>query len=611
MSAAVCWASPSVNVVYNPATNTVQGDQPLSTSYVITVTAPSTLAVGVPVTVNLDVSLLAKPSTGVTDAEALSFISLSPATLTFGGPNDKQSFTVHVDVPVGNYAGDYKYHILPSGWPPVVTSANDAGAFVNATAVATATNNPPSVTLNSPADGAVYTYQPATGNPVSFTVNFDASVLATDAPIETMQASITDGVNIIPISLTRGPLPARSATATGSVALTAPGDYTVTVAAGNTSTIGISYASARIKVNVDAPPPSIAVSSPTSNAAFSYILGGLGASVPVSFSATSIYGNITGLAATLDGLPVALNTSGVGTATTANGSATLTVPLAGNHSLVFSASNAFGAATPVTVPFSVSGVVPAPTVSILSPTDGSTFTRSAGDPATVVNYSFSGGTTYGSIAGVSVTLDGTPISPAPTVTGLGTAAVSGTGAMSFGSGGSHTLTVSLTSSGATVATASTSFNVTQIQKEICEDLTWLPPLSNNRTVEGGSTVPIKFTLTCQNKFVRDTDVLIAIYEVFRNGSTSTPTIYHYGTGSPNPPDYAIPGKQYHLNFVTAKGTHSYQVEVYTPVAGSMRLLGTHEVNTKGSAGKGDGHDDRGEHGDDNDHGGCDDDRGGH
>lgn len=612
-SAALCLASPSVSVVYNPTTNSVQGPQPLSTNYVITVTAPSTLAVGVPVTVDLNVSLLRKPGTGVSDADALSFISLSPSSLTFNGPNEKKSFTVYVDVPSGNYAGDYEYHILPSGWPAVVTSANDEGAFVNAKAIPGATNNPPTISLQSPADGAVYTYQPATGNPVTVPVGFSASVLATDASIQTMQASIASGVTVIPISLSGDALPAQTASASGSVALTVPGNYTVTVAAGNTS--GTSYASAQITVNVEAPPPTITVASPTANASFSYTLGGLGASVPVSFSATSIYGNVTGLSATLDGQPVVLSTNGVGTAMTANGSATLTVPLAGNHSLVFSASNAYGAAAPVTIPFSVAGVVPAPTISILSPAAGSTFVRNAGDPATVVNYSFAGGTTYGSIAAVSVTLDGAPVLPGPTLDGLGTAAVTGSGALSFSSAGSHTLAVNVTSSGATIASASTSFNVTQVQAEICEDLAWLPPLSNNQTVEGGSKVPIKFTLECQNKFVRDTGVLIAIYEVFRDGSTSAPAIYRYGTGSPNPPDYAITGKQYHLNFTTARGTHSYEVEVYTPVAGSMRLLGTHELNTKGSSRRDDDHGEHGDkhdgHGNGDDHGDCATDHGRH
>ena len=128
-------------------------------------------------------------------------------------------------------------------------------------------------------------------------------------------------------------------------------------------------------------------------------------------------------------------------------------------------------------------------------------------------------------------------------------------------------------------------------------------------------MPIKFTLQCHCKFVRDTSVLIAIYEVFRNGSTSTPTIYHYGTGSPNPPDYAIEGTQYHLNFTTAKDTHSYQIEVYASASGSMRLLGTKELNTMGKK-QGGGHDDDDDHdghGDNDGHGGggCYDDRNGH
>jgi len=502
-------------------------------------------------------------------------------------------------VPLGNFAGDYAYRILPSGWP-AAAHAIDSGATVNAlvSPPASTDTSPPSVTLQNPPDGTVYTYSPASGSPVTVPVDFSASVGANGSPIGTMLASIHTPTGMdLPISLTTSALPALSATANGSVQLTSPGSYTVTVSAGNSN--GTSFASSNISVVVNAPPPTIAVSSPTASSSFSYTLGGAGASVPVAFTATSIYGNISSLAATLDGSPVTLVTSGVGTSTVATGSATLMVSATGSHSLVFSAANDYGSAAPVTIPFTVTGTVPVPTVAINSPANGSSYTRAAGDPPTVVSYDFQGSTTYGTISSVVVSLDGVPVAVAPTVVGLNTASITGSGSVNFSGGGSHSLNVKVTNSGGAMASASTSFTINESQPQICEDLTWLPPISLNKTVEGGSKMPIKFTLECHNQFVRDTSVLIAIYEVFRDGSTSAPVLYPYGTGSPNPPDYAIEGKQYHLNFTTAKGTHSYQIEVYSSVSGTTRLLGTKELNTKGAR-RGDDHGD-----DDHDHGGDD------
>ncbi|HVT72279.1 MAG TPA: hypothetical protein VHD61_04025 [Lacunisphaera sp.] len=570
-------------VQYNPDANTVQGNQPLTASYVITITAPANLVQGTTVNINLGLSVLSKPSANISDAQALSFISLSPAVLTFTGPNQQAQTTVSISVPLGNFSGDYAYKVTASGWPTNLGTISDAGTTVNARVAPpqSTDTNPPSVTLQSPADGSAYTYVPVSGVPVNVPVSFSATVGTGGSPITDMLALLNDA----PVSLTVVGKDTLSGSASASIPLVLPGNYTLQVLATNQQ--GTSYVTTHFSVAVSAPPPTISVSQPTNNSSYSYMLGAAGALVPVSVSANSVYGNISSLAATLDGSPVSLALTGVGTAATATGSATLTVATSGNHTLVFNAANAYGAATPITVPFTVASVVPAPTVAIVSPANGSTVTRSAGDPPTVVAYSFQGGTSYGSIAAVAVALDGAAVPTAPVVSGLNTAAVTGSGSLSFSSGGSHTLNVKVTSSGGTVASASTSFNVTQVQKEVCENLTWLPPVSLNQTVEGGSTVPIKFTLDCSNKFIRDTAVVIAIYEEFRNGSTSTPQFFHYGTGSPNPPDYAIEGKQYHLNFATAKGTHSYQVEVYTPVAGSMHLLGTHEVNTKGPGGKGD------------------------
>jgi hypothetical protein len=83
---------------------------------------------------------------------------------------------------------------------------------------------------------------------------------------------------------------------------------------------------------------------------------------------------------------------------------------------------------------------------------------------------------------------------------------------------------------------------------------------------------------CAN--LRDKTVIISIYEV---GSAAPATQYKYGTGSPNPPDFVIDGDyKYQLNFPTAKGRHTYHIDVYRFPAGSSapELVGSKEFKTK-------------------------------
>ena len=93
MFAAIASAAPTPPSVpgvvgYSPVEKTVQGNQPLSQSYTLTITSPANLTPGVSVTIALDpinnLNVLSKP-VGVSDATAKSFISLSPASLTFTG----------------------------------------------------------------------------------------------------------------------------------------------------------------------------------------------------------------------------------------------------------------------------------------------------------------------------------------------------------------------------------------------------------------------------------------------------------------------------------------------------------------------------------------------
>lgn len=570
-------------VSYTPVEKTVQGNQPFSQSYTLAIKSPANLVAGTAVTVILNKVVLSKPGT-VDEASALTLLTLSPATLTFTGPNQELTTTVSVNVPVGDFTGSYAWRVMPSGWPTNLT-ITDSGATVNArvSAPQSTDTTTPAIVLLTPANGAEYTYLPATGQPVNVPVNFAATVGTGGQPVSGMQAFI----NGLPVTVTSTGLGTLSASATGSVALTTPGAYTVRATATNQN--GTSETSADITVVLSAPPPTIVAASPAGSAVYTFTTGGPGVTVPVSFTATSAYGNITAAGATLNGTPITLNLSGVNSALVATGSTSLNLATAGSYNLVFTAANAYGAATPVSVPFTVQELAAPtlPTATILTPANGTVYSRVTGSAATVVNYTFSGAASNSPITAVAVTIDGVAVTPT-TLTGLNTTAVSGGGSKSYTTAGTHVISVTVTNAAGSASTSS-SFVIDETRPvEACQTLTWLPPISLNKTIEGGSTMPIKFRLDCRGTFVRDETTLIAIYEIHANGSASNPVIYPYGAQGPNPPDYAINGNHYHLNFETAKGVHHYRIEVYhplTPDGSSLQLLGTKELFTKGGSGK--------------------------
>ncbi|MCC6415197.1 MAG: hypothetical protein IT582_04740, partial [Opitutaceae bacterium] len=119
------------------------------------------------------------------------------------------------------------------------------------------------------------------------------------------------------------------------------------------------------------------------------------------------------------------------------------------------------------------------------------------------------------------------------------------------------------------------------------NLTWLAPIVYHKTIDGGTVMPVKFTLDNNGTFVRDETVLISIYEVFADGSIGQPVVFPYGGTNPDMPDYAINGTVYQIDFKTASGVHKYRVEVYKPLDNTgtnLQLLGTENILTK-KAGK--------------------------
>jgi len=555
-------------VTYSPSLTVVEGDQPLYRTVVLQITAPANLVPGVPVSISPVASILQKPA-GVSDATALSYVTFSPATLEFTQPNQALTTTITVDVPAGSAAGGYAYQVATPGW---AAGTQDPWAFLNATIYPQVQGDTPTISIESPVDQSTFTYEPATG-PLSVPFSFTASAPAA-SPITTLDCDL-DGIGQ---SFTRTTNADGSITATGTLSITAPGIYTLRARA--TNNLGTSSDSTEFTVAVSAPPPVVSIAQPVGP---SYtMVAGTTLSLPYSFSATSYYGGIQTLTATLNGTPVTFTPSGINTLN-ATGSGTFSITTPGTYTLVVAAIDQNGSAT-TTRTFTVTAQTPAPpTVTISQPVTGTVYTRSScGSSTTSVPFSFTAKAANGyTISAVSATLNGKPVTF--TTSGLNTATTTGTATLAITAAGTYTLVATATSNGL-VASATTTFTVKDSAPppppcKVC----WLPPISLGKVQCGGSVLPIKFELDCGRcGNSKDTTVVIAVYEIYCNGSTSTPQLYTYGRCSPNPPTYTINScGMYHLNFPTARGSHHYRVEIYrTPAGSAPQLLGAKEFKTR-------------------------------
>ena len=571
-------------VTYIPYTTLMEGDQPLVTNSPLSITSPSNVPLGPSLSITPVISLLSAPA-GADPTAAVSFVTLNPATLVFTGPNQVLTTTIQANVPLGKVAGSYAYKIATPGWP---TGAVDNYAVINMNVTTPQTRQAPSVQLNSPVDGSAYVY--AVGGPaVSIPLKFQATA-ATGTPITGVDAD----VNGTSVPLTATGLGGGNVSATGTILLSAPGIYSVQARA--TNSVGTSATAVSIAVTIAGPAPKVTIAQPTASGSYTYIIGGPPLSVPFSVAATSAYGGVKTLAATLNGNPVAVTASGLGTLN-ATGTGTLQLSAGGQYVFAATATDALGT-TSSSVQFTVNARFPPPTVTITQPTNGAVFTYVAGSPPLSIPFSFTAQAATGAtISSLNASLNGTTVTVAST--GLGTISAAGTGTLQVSAAGTYTFTAGAIGGGASAAGKVTfTVNVTQPPPPPC-NLVWLPPLSLGKVQEGGSTVPIKFQIQCscssdnkKNKnddseddgcvATKDTSVTIAISEVFANGSSSTAQLFTYGQ-NPNPPTYAIDGDNtYHLNFPTASGPHRYHIEIYRFPSGSTvpQLLGTKEFTTR-------------------------------
>lgn len=578
-------------VSYAPGLTIVEGDQPLSTTFVLSITAPSSVQRGNPVTITPQVTILGKPA-DISDTIALSYVTLTPPTLVFTAPGQTLTTVVTAHFPEGTVAGEYAYKIMTPGWAP---GTQDGGAFINATVFPQRRGDVPVVDITTPLNGATFVYQPAVG-PLSVPVQFNSA-----APVISPITAIDADVSSVALALNTVGHGDGSFTSSGTAVITSPGLYTIRARA--TNALGTATDTVEFNVVVDAPPPTVSISLPAPGSVFNLPESGA-LSAPYSFTALSAFGGITSLTATLNGLPFSFTPAGLGT-TLASGSGNFSLTASGSYELVVTATNAYGTASARTS-FTVNAFVPtpAPTVSIAQPLDGAIFTRVAGSAPTSIPFSYTGVAGQGyTITALTGTLNGNPVTA--TLTGMGTATATGTGTLSVNAPGTYTLTAAAASGTATAATSVTFTVIETTPPAPTCGVNWLPPISLGKVQKGGSMVAIKFELDCgcehgvdrtgdgdpdfypgqrtKSKANIDPSIIVAVSEIFADESVSTPMLFVHGPGSPNVPTYTIQGNDmYHLNFPAARGSHAYRIEVYQFPNGSTTpvVIGTREFTTK-------------------------------
>ena len=160
-----CWlwiqAAPSIRaqdrinppvIAYDPSLVQIEGPLPKIYTYSVGIKSPSNLPTSAPTPITLAITPTTKPAL-VSDSTAAGYVTFSPATLSFSGPDQVQNVWITLSIPVNGEPGDYNYKMLSEGWPvdPELGLSNN-GTFINATVTAAAVvPTPPAVAIRVPA----------------------------------------------------------------------------------------------------------------------------------------------------------------------------------------------------------------------------------------------------------------------------------------------------------------------------------------------------------------------------------------------------------------------------------------------------------------------------
>ncbi len=254
---------------------------------------------------------------------------------------------------------------------------------------------------------------------------------------------------------------------------TANGDFRYFIAAKGWPA-GLNIANDGTYINMTVDPPftftsaTVAISGPVDGSVFEHVLGQPALQVPVTIQGAAANNNpVDVLAASIAGVDATgaaiassvlpLQPSGWGSMT-ASGSAMFEATTPGVYTITATAQDHLGGTASATSTFTVSEVVPPPTVVITSPPNAS-YDYYIGSAALQIPFIFEGRSLAGGIRSLSATIDGLPVAVSPT--GINTLVATGKGTLSLAAGGEHVLEVTATDDHGT-ATASADFTINAI-----------------------------------------------------------------------------------------------------------------------------------------------------
>jgi hypothetical protein len=212
----------------------------------------------------------------------------------------------------------------------------------------------------------------------------------------------------------------------------------------------------------------------------------------------------------------------------------------------------------------------APLVNITKPTS-STFTYASG--GTAIPVQFDAAEVESPITSMVAAVGTAPVTI--TATGLPGTSASATGTATVTGIGTYTLTAKAYNTRA-VAPGDTT-TPTFLEGSATKDFTvnydmngcWLPPLSLGKVSKGGSTIPLKFTAKdADGLFIYDNTVQVKISRVAVNGQVSandvliTTGTFGAGSGSVGIQQIDAYTGQYHVNFASPAGAHTYRMDVF-------------------------------------------------
>jgi hypothetical protein len=410
-------------VTYSPSTTAIQINPiqlPSTTTFPLTIKAPAVASFPASVKVRLVKELTSADSVPAgTGTVALNYVSFSGPdlgpienghpTLTFTEANQSKTVIVAVSFPTSVVPGSYGYKLVTVDWPAslgsfVKRSSTNLGSDINASVSVNQTVEPPVVTIVTPTAGQdIFNVTPADltavgGFPVSlgFTATAAASAI-NSVTAEISPARVTAGSNV-PI-LVSG-LNTTLVSGTGTIGIPSAGEWVVTVRATNAG--GTASNSKAFVVQVNSPPPTVAIIAPANDPDYTYFVGGNPVVVPNRFEASTAGGtSITGFTARLTKgsfaqvLAVSPPT-GLGTP-----SAWATTPLAltesGQYTLWVTAYNNYNSAT-TSATFWINRVVNPADVTVNVDQNATFSINAAGAPG--LTYRWQRGSSLGSFADI-------------------------------------------------------------------------------------------------------------------------------------------------------------------------------------------------------------------